>query len=292
MALSRGADHERRAHPLAEGKKSTEAPSTRKKAKRKEKTTRKKRVKKAARRRMSLALEKSYWDQGIVRVVGVDEVGRAPLAGPVVAAAVYFSPGSRVIAGVQDSKLIPPDVREKVAERIRAQAVCGIGEVWPEEIDQLNIWHASLKAMRLAVESLQERAEQLLVDGRDTIPGIEDIPQRALVGGDAAAYSIAAASIVAKVHRDRIMMKAASNYPEYGFHSHKGYPTREHRDALRSHGPTPLHRRSFLGFLSAGEQLELPEALVGSEDLEEACKEQADKLIEESGEEETAGEEE
>jgi len=182
---------------------------------------------------------------GLRSVAGVDEVGMGPLAGPVVAAAVVLAE-SVDLPGLNDSKKLSPAARERLDVAIRAQAVgIGIGEVGPEEIDRLNVHRAGLEAMRRAVVDLDGRVpiDHLMVDAR-TIPGI-DRPQTPLVHGDAIDGSIAAASIVAKVHRDAIMRALDHRHPGYGFIRHMGYGTAEHMDALRRLGPSPVHRRSF-----------------------------------------------
>lgn len=190
-----------------------------------------------------LTREAVLWAGGISYVAGVDEVGVGPFAGPVVAAAVVFSPGVR-IPGVRDSKQLDHGRRVALDALIRKAALgIGIGAVEPEEIDLLNIHRATLKAMRLALLSVTLHVEHVLVDAR-TIPGI-GVPQEAIVGGDATVFSIAAASIVAKVHRDAIMVAYDAEYPEYGFARHKGYGTAEHIRAIREHGPCPIHRKSF-----------------------------------------------
>jgi ribonuclease HII len=184
------------------------------------------------------------------RLCGVDEVGRGPLAGSVVAACVVLDLRARPIPGVDDSKKLTHEAREELAPLIRERALAwSLGEASVEEIDALNIYHASHLAMRRALEALASSAPAqapalVLVDGNRTVPGVAH-PQRALVGGDALSASIAAASILAKVARDRALVEAHALYPQYGFARHKGYATREHRDALRVHGPCPLHRRSF-----------------------------------------------
>lgn len=177
---------------------------------------------------------------------GVDEVGRGPLAGSVVAACVVFDLRQPPIAGVHDSKKLTAEMREALAPRIREQAVAfAVAEATVEEIDTLNIYHASYLAMRRAFDAVAHAAPALLlVDGNRTLKDL-DVPQRALVGGDALSACIAAASILAKVARDHALLEADALYPQYGFARHKGYPTREHREALRLHGPCPLHRRSF-----------------------------------------------
>ena len=190
-----------------------------------------------------LAREKALWSSGISYIAGVDEVGVGPFAGPVVAAAVVFAPGVR-IPGVRDSKQLDHGRRVALDALIRKAALgIGIGAVEPEEIDRLNILRASLKAMRLALLGVDLHVEHVLVDAR-TIPGI-GIPQEAIIGGDALIFSIAAASIVAKVHRDALMLAYDAEYPEYGFARHNGYGTAEHIRAIREHGPCPIHRKSF-----------------------------------------------
>jgi len=178
-------------------------------------------------------------------VAGVDEVGVGPLAGPVVAAAVVL-PGEVELRGLNDSKKLSPAARERLAAEIRGQAVAfAIGEVSPKEIDLLNIRRASLEAMRRAMQRLVEQVavDHVLVDAH-TIPELA-IPQTPLVGGDAIDGSIAAASIVAKVHRDALMRDLDRRHPGYGFDRHMGYGTADHLDALQRLGPSPIHRRSF-----------------------------------------------
>ncbi len=188
-------------------------------------------------------VERLLWDSGCARVAGVDEVGMGPLAGPVVAAAVVFAPG-RALKGIADSKQLTRRARERLAGEIRERAIgVGLGIVEPEEIDRVNIYQAGLKAMRLAVEALPFVPDHVVVDARH-IPGIA-MPQTRYGHGDAFVYSIAAASIVAKVHRDELMRRLDDAYPHYGFRHHVGYATREHLEALRTFGPSPLHRRSF-----------------------------------------------
>lgn len=188
-------------------------------------------------------VERLLWSAGCARVAGVDEVGMGPLAGPVVAAAVVFAEG-RALSGVADSKQMTRLARERMVEKIRARALgVGLGLVEPEEIDRLNIYQAGLKAMRLAVRALPFVPDHVVVDARH-IPDLE-VPQTRYGHGDAFVYSIAAASIVAKVHRDALMRRFDAEYPEYGFGRHVGYATRQHLAALRRFGPSPLHRRSF-----------------------------------------------
>jgi ribonuclease HII len=187
---------------------------------------------------------------GLVRVAGVDEVGVGPLAGPVVAAAVILA--DRVdLPGLDDSKRVAPAARERLAEAIRAQArALAIGEVWPPELDRLNVYYAGLEAMRRAVAGLGLAPDHVLVDAR-TIPDLS-CGQTAVVQGDARDGSIAAASIVAKVHRDAIMRRLDRLHPGYGFVRHMGYATREHLAMLDRLGPSPVHRRSFAPCAAAG----------------------------------------
>ncbi|MBI3768898.1 MAG: ribonuclease HII [Deltaproteobacteria bacterium] len=195
-------------------------------------------------------VERLLWEAGYTRVAGVDEVGMGPLAGPVVAAAVVFPPG-RAMKGIADSKQMTRLARERMVVKIRARALgVGLGIVEPEEIDRLNIYQAGLKAMRLAVEALPFTPDHVVVDARH-IPGII-VPQTGYGHGDSFVYSIAAASIVAKVHRDDLMRRLDAEYPHYGFRRHVGYATREHLAALRAFGPSPLHRRSFAPCVAAG----------------------------------------
>lgn len=179
-------------------------------------------------------------------VAGVDEVGVGPLAGPVVAAAVALPPRPKLarLLGLDDSKKLTPAQRESLAAEIRAQAIAlGLGSASPREIDRMNIYQAALLAMRRAVQALPVAADHLLVDAR-RIPHVS-APQTALVRGDSLDGAIAAASIVAKVHRDALMQRLDARFPGYGFARHKGYATAEHLAALRRAGATPLHRRSF-----------------------------------------------
>jgi ribonuclease HII len=187
--------------------------------------------------------EKLLWKSGVREVAGVDEVGVGPLAGPVVAAAVMFPPETD-IAGVDDSKRLDPETRTVLAAEIRAKASgIGLGIASVAEIDTLNIYHASLLAMRRAVEALPQRPQHVLVDAR-TIPGV-DVPQNMFNKGDGINFSIAAASIIAKTERDAMMVELDASYPGYGFASHKGYSTPEHKGALLRLGPSAVHRMSF-----------------------------------------------
>lgn len=190
-----------------------------------------------------LHFERVLWKAGLERVAGVDEVGVGPLAGPVVAAAVIFPPGTE-IEGIDDSKALAEEERERLDAEIRARAVSvTLGVVDIEEIDRINIYHAGLAAMRQAVLKLETPPQHVLVDSR-TIPDLP-VPQNSFDKGDGLNFSIAAASIVAKVYRDRLMTELDERYPGYGFASHKGYATPAHQAAIRERGPCPIHRRSF-----------------------------------------------
>jgi ribonuclease HII len=189
-------------------------------------------------------LERLLWRVGIRFVAGVDEVGMGPLAGPVVAAAVVL-PIEAEIDGVADSKQLTAAERERLDVVIRRRAIgIGLGVVEVDEIDRLNIYHAAMKAKRQALAALAPLVPGfVLVDGRE-IPGL-GVPQSAYPKGDAFVLSIAAASIVAKVHRDAIMRRLEELHPGYGFGRHMGYATSAHRRALDERGPSPVHRRSF-----------------------------------------------
>lgn len=189
-------------------------------------------------------IEFQLYKSGYYRIVGVDEVGRGPLAGPVVAAAVCLPPDLE-ISGIDDSKKLSATQREDIFDQIvSSSAIYAIGIVDHEVIDRINILRASLRAMGEAVCKMDCQPEIILVDGRETIPSL-NIPQVAVVGGDARCRSIAAASIIAKVTRDRIMERYDNLYPGFSFSRHKGYPTSDHLKELGSCGPTPIHRRSF-----------------------------------------------
>ncbi len=175
-------------------------------------------------------------------VAGVDEAGRGPLAGPVVAAAVIL-PAKGIPRGLNDSKKLPAAERARLHDRLRACATVGVGIVEAPEIDQLNIYWATMKAMTLAVDALGAQPGHVLVDG-NRLPRWS-YRATAIVGGDGLSLSIAAASIVAKHVRDQIMIAHAESWPRYDWHSNKGYACPAHRRALIEHGPTPLHRRSF-----------------------------------------------
>jgi ribonuclease HII len=191
-------------------------------------------------------LERALWASGVSRIAGVDEAGRGPLAGPVVAAAVIAGKGF-FLPEVDDSKRLRPALRERLYARIleSAEAV-GVGSAGEEEIDRVNILNATFLAMQRAVAGLRLRPDHLLIDGnrfRDL--GAHGIPYTTVIGGDGRCFSIAAASIVAKVTRDRIMLQLDRDYPGYGFARHKGYPTRDHCRAIHELGYSPVHRRSF-----------------------------------------------
>jgi ribonuclease HII len=190
-----------------------------------------------------LNFERVLWRAGIQHIAGVDEVGMGPLAGPVIAAAVVFPPHTEM-HGIDDSKKLDVAQRVDAERRIRAAAsAVAIGRAEVAEIDTVNIYHAGLLAMRRAVEALPVRPQHVLVDAR-SIPGV-DVPQNCFDKGDGLDFSIAAASIVAKVHRDRVMDELALEHPEYGFERHKGYCTPEHQNAIRRLGPCAIHRKSF-----------------------------------------------
>jgi len=192
--------------------------------------------------RCEATLERELRARGFHAVAGVDEVGRGALFGAVVAAAVILSP-ERPVRGLNDSKLLEPERREVLAERIRERAVAwAVAAVDAATIDAINIYQASRLAMRMAVGRLRPTADFLLVDA---VPIDLPVPQRSLIKGDARCHAIAAASIVAKVYRDACMRVWDEVFPAYGLASHKGYSTPEHCQALRQFGPTPLHRLSF-----------------------------------------------
>jgi len=189
--------------------------------------------------------EKKAFQKGFSRIAGIDEAGRGPLAGPVVSAAVIF-PMSLQISGVSDSKKLSPRQRDYLYEKIYDLAVSvGIGIVDPLEIDRINILQAALLSMTMAVENLAPQPDCLLIDGTFLISS--PLPQEAIPKGDALSVSIAAASIVAKVTRDRLMKRYHQDYPQFEFSKHKGYPTKAHKKAIRKFGCCPIHRRSFRG---------------------------------------------
>jgi len=195
-----------------------------------------------------LNFERVLWKTGTRRVAGVDEAGVGPLAGPVVAAAVVFPAGTEPAGGdlqrVDDSKRLDEGAREELAAAIReGAAAVAVGVATVAEIDRINIYQAGLLAMRRAVEGLAEPPQHVLVDARE-IPGVE-MPQNPFEKGDGLNFSIAAASIIAKTHRDALMVELDRAHPAYGFARHKGYTTAEHQEAIRRHGPCPAHRLSY-----------------------------------------------
>lgn len=190
-----------------------------------------------------MCLEAKLWKGGFKCIAGVDEAGRGPLAGPVVAAAVVLAP-EKIPPGIDDSKKLSPQARARAFEQIADLAVSiGVGISSPDAIDRMNILEASLLAMKQAVDSLNVKPDCIIVDGRQ-VPDVS-VPALAVVQGDARCVSVAAASIVAKVIRDRIMDELDAAYPCYCFSQNKGYCTRAHLEALRTYGPTRVHRFSF-----------------------------------------------
>lgn len=189
-------------------------------------------------------VETMLFEKGYRAVCGVDEVGRGPLAGPVVAAAVIMPHGT-IIEGLTDSKKLSEAKREQIFEEIiRLNLPCAIGIIDHEGIDKMNILQASLMAMRKAIHELKKKPDFVLVDGNHPVPKIIQ-PQFAIVGGDGRCDSIAAASVIAKVTRDKIMMRYDELYPSFSFAQHKGYPTALHIRELKEAGPTDIHRKTF-----------------------------------------------
>lgn len=189
--------------------------------------------------------EKKAFQKGFSRIAGIDEAGRGPLAGPVVSAAVII-PMSLQIPGISDSKKLSPPKRNYLYEKIYDSAVSvGIGIVDPFEIDRINILQAALLSMAMAVENLAPQPDCLLIDGTFLISST--LPQKAIPKGDALSASIAAASIVAKVSRDKLMERYHEDYPQFEFSKHKGYPTKSHKQAIKKFGCCPIHRRTFKG---------------------------------------------
>jgi ribonuclease HII len=192
-----------------------------------------------------LRFERQLWSTGVPLVAGIDEAGRGPLAGPVVAAAAIL-PAEFSLRGLNDSKQLSEQLREQLFEAlmVAGKLVCyGIGVAEPEEIDRFNILRATFLAMQRAVAALSVQPDHLLIDGLP-VPVFRQ-PQTAVVGGDGKSKSIAAASVIAKVTRDRMMRKWHSEFPLYDFHQNKGYGTPAHLELLQIHGPCPIHRRSF-----------------------------------------------
>jgi ribonuclease HII len=191
------------------------------------------------------AFETQAREMGFQIIAGIDEAGRGPLAGPVVSAAVIL-PAGIDLPGIDDSKKLTPARRSRLYDQLYVQArAIGIGVVDTVEIDRINILQASLRAMAMAVANLRPRPDHLLIDG--PFPIASEVSQQAIKRGDSLSISIAAASIVAKVTRDRLMTQVDGIFPEYGFSRHKGYPTRAHRAAIATHGCCLIHRRSFKG---------------------------------------------
>ncbi|MFC1526434.1 ribonuclease HII [Candidatus Latescibacterota bacterium] len=236
----------------------------------------------AARLERLTEVERRHWGTGISRIGGVDEVGRGCLAGPVVAAAVILPPGTG-IHGLNDSKLVAPQRRQELRAIICDCAVAvGIGIVDAARIDRVNILEASMEAMRQAVAGLEEKPQRVLVDG-NRLPG-SGLPETAIVGGDARSITIAAASIVAKVHRDELMVAFDAEYPGYGFAKHKGYASAEHLRALSARGPCALHRHTFhpIAPREKGTAGQLPLG-VGGGDVGERGEREAGRYLEEHG---------
>lgn len=195
----------------------------------------------------SFEFEDKWRAEGFTNVCGCDEAGRGPLCGPVVAAAVIL-PEGEIIEGLNDSKKLSEKKREALFDIIKEKAIAyAIAEATPAEIDEINILNASMLAMRRAVEALTVKADVALIDGNCS-RGFK-IPTETVVKGDSRSYSIAAASILAKVTRDRQCEELDKLYPEYGIAKHKGYPTKDHMEAVRVHGVAPIYRRTFLKFL-------------------------------------------
>lgn len=195
-------------------------------------------------------IEKEIYDSGINSICGIDEAGRGPLAGPVVVAAVVM-PKDSMIEGVNDSKKVSEKKRELLYEKIIEEAITyGVGIIDQKEIDRINILNATKEGLTMAVSELNPKPELIIVDALNKIDTL-GIPYRSIIKGDAKCYSIAAASIIAKVTRDRIMRQWDEVYPQYGFIKHKGYGTAEHIKAIRENGLCPLHRLSFCGKMEA-----------------------------------------
>ncbi|MBW2099313.1 MAG: ribonuclease HII [Deltaproteobacteria bacterium] len=191
------------------------------------------------------AFEKKAIKKGFSKIAGIDEAGRGPLAGPVVSAAVIL-PASFPVSGIRDSKKLTPKRRLDLYQEIYKHAITiGIGIVDPIEIDRINILQASLLSMAMSVENLEPLPDYLLIDGKFRI--LSDLSQEAVIRGDSLSISIAAASIIAKVTRDKLMERYHQDYPEFGFDKNKGYPTKAHNKAIREFGCSMIHRRTFKG---------------------------------------------
>ncbi len=193
----------------------------------------------------TLHFEEEARSLGYGQIAGVDEAGRGPLAGPVVAAAVILPKQGLDFSEIRDSKLLSSAKRHRLSEEIRKRAATAIGIVEPEVIDRINILEAARYAMSLAIQGLAPSPDYVLIDGPVSLD--LSLPQRPIISGDRLSMSIAAASIVAKVARDDLMQQLHRVYPQYGFDCNKGYPTKNHRQALSTFGPTPVHRKSFHG---------------------------------------------
>jgi ribonuclease HII len=192
------------------------------------------------------AFEDEAFRQGYKAIAGLDEVGRGALAGPVVAAAVILNPSQPLPEGLNDSKQLTSSARERIASELRERAIAySVGVISSEEIDNTNIAIATRQAMLMALSSLTSQADFLLIDAFELKES--HLPQRAIIHGDCVSASIAAASIIAKTYRDRLMCDYDVVYPQYGFAKHVGYGTRFHLEALRQHGPCSIHRKSFRG---------------------------------------------
>lgn len=198
------------------------------------------------------SIEKQLVAEGYANVCGVDEAGRGPLCGPVMAAAVILAPDT-VIEGLDDSKKLTAKKREQLFDVIieKAKAYC-VAQASVEEIDSMNILQADLLAMRRAIDGLGVAADYAIIDG-NVAKGFQ-IPAKAVVKGDSISMSIAAASILAKVSRDRLCEELDRQYPQYGIAKHKGYGTKDHMEALRQYGPSPIHRKQFIRFLDETEK--------------------------------------
>ena len=189
--------------------------------------------------------EELYNEKGLKAIAGIDEAGRGPLAGPVVVACALM-PKTSMIEGVNDSKKISEKKREQLYEQITSEAISyGIGIIDQKEIDEINILNATKKALHMAISNLKVKPDRILVDALEHIDTY-GIPYTSIIKGDAKIYSISAASIIAKVTRDRIMKEYDEIYPEYGFSGHKGYGTAKHIQALKTYGPCSLHRKTFI----------------------------------------------
>ena len=190
-------------------------------------------------------METEFFNKGVKYIAGIDEAGRGPLAGPVVVASVILASDS-MIEGINDSKKISENKREKLYDIITQEAISyGVGIVYQDEIDEINILQATKKGLTMAIQQMEIKPNIILVDALNGIDTL-GIPYKSIIKGDAKCYSISAASIIAKVTRDRIMREWDKVYPQYGFSSHKGYGTAKHIAAIKEYGPCSLHRRSFI----------------------------------------------